>query len=402
MSTSLPIPDGAFAGVINELETDSTPARPRIAVPPPGAPNVLVVMLDDVGFGAASTFGGPIPTPALDRVAAGGLRYNQFHTTALCSPTRAALLTGRNHHSVHMGGIAEIAYGFPGYDGIIPRSTATIAEILRQHGYSTAMFGKAHVTPIWESSAAGPFDRWPTGLGFERFYGFLGGEASQWEPALFDQTTPIEPHVGRTDYHLSEDLADRTIEWLRQLQGVAPGKPFFAYLSPGATHAPHHVWPAWIERFRGRFDGGWDRLREETHARQLELGVIPPGTLLTPRPEQIPAWDDYPDRYKPVAARLMEVYAGFLAHVDAQVGRVLDAIDELGLADDTLVLYLMGDNGASAEGTEHGVWSAPSFQNGFPEDPSGSWPTSRTSGRRARRTTTTRPGRGPSTRRSSG
>jgi arylsulfatase len=226
-------------------------------------------MLDDVGFGAASTFGGPIPTPTLDRVAANGVRYNQFHTTALCSPTRAALLTGRNHHTAHMGGIAEIAYGFPGYDGIIPRSTATIAEILRLHGYSTAMFGKAHVTPLWESSPAGPFDRWPTGLGFERFYGFLGGEVSQWEPALYDQTTPIEPHVGRDDYHLTEDLADRTIEWLRQQQGVAPDKPFFIYFSPGATHAPHHAWPEWIERFKGRFDGGWDDLRAQIHARQL-------------------------------------------------------------------------------------------------------------------------------------
>jgi arylsulfatase A-like enzyme len=369
MSTSIPLPDQPFTGVIDELETESTPSRPRIVVPRPGAPNIVIVMLDDVGFGAASTFGGPIPTPSLDRVAAGGVWYNQFHTTALCSPTRAALLTGRNHHCAHMGGITEIAYGFPGYDGVIPRSTATVAEILRINGYSTAMFGKAHVTPLWESSAAGPFDRWPTGLGFERFYGFLGGETSQWEPALYDQTTPIEPHLGRVDYHLTEDLADRTIEWLRQQNGVAPGKPFFVYFAPGATHAPHQVWPEWSERFRGHFDDGWDQLRETIHARQLELGVIPPGTLLTPRPEQIPAWDEYPERYRPVAARLMEVYAGFLAHTDAQVGRVLDAIEELGKADDTLVIYLMGDNGASAEGTEHGAWSAPSFQNGFPEDP---------------------------------
>ena len=199
------------------------------------------------------------------------------------------------------------------------------------------MFGKAHVTPMWETSPAGPFDRWPTGLGFERFYGFLGGEASQWEPALYDQTTPIEPYVGREDYHLTEDLADRTIEWMRLQRAAAPGKPFFAYFSPGATHAPHHVWPAWIERFRGRFDDGWDALREEIHARQLELGIIPPGTALTPRPDQIPSWDEYPDRYKPVAARLMEVYAGFLAHTDAQVGRLLDALDDLGVADNTLV-----------------------------------------------------------------
>jgi len=369
MAQTLPLPEPAFSGVIHELATESTPARPEIQYPPAGAPNVVVVMYDDVGFGAASTFGGPVPTPALDRVAAGGVSYNRFHTTALCSPTRAALLTGRNHHSAHMGGISEIAYGFPGYDGIIPRSTATVAEVLRLNGYSTAMFGKAHVTPMWETSPAGPFDRWPTGLGFERFYGFLGGEASQWEPALYDQTTPIEPYVGRDDYHLTEDLADHTIEWMRLQKAAAPNKPFFVYFSPGATHAPHHVWPEWIEKFRGRFDDGWDALREEIHARQLELGVIPPGTALTPRPDQIPSWDEYPDRFKPVARRLMEVYAGFLAHTDAQVTRLLDALDDLGQADNTLVVYLMGDNGASGEGTVHGAWSSPSFQNGEPEDP---------------------------------
>jgi arylsulfatase len=369
VSVVLPGPERPFLGTIAELAADATPARPEIDLPPKGAPNVVVVMFDDVGFGAAGTFGGPVPTPALDRVAAQGLAYNQFHTTAMCSPTRAALLTGRNHHSAHMGAISEIAYGFPGYDGIIPRSTATVAEILRLNGYNTAMFGKAHVTPMWEASPAGPFDRWPTGLGFERFYGFLGGEASQWEPALYDQTTPIEPHVGRDDYHLTEDLADRTIEWMRLQKAAAPDKPFFVYFSPGATHAPHHVWPEWSEKFQGQFDDGWDALRERIHARQLELGLIPEGTLLTPRPEQIPAWADYPDRYKPVARRLMEVYAGFLAHTDAQVGRLLDALDDLGQAENTLVVYLVGDNGASAEGTLHGAWSCPSFQNGEPEDP---------------------------------
>ncbi len=370
MTTRLPIPEPPFAGVIHELATVSTPSRPEIQYPPAGAPNVIVVMYrrrrvrgrQHVRRPGADA--GPRP-----RRRGWRFRYNRFHTTALCSPTRAALLTGRNHHSAHMGGISEIAYGFPGYDGIIPRSTATVAEILRLNGYSTAMFGKAHVTPMWETSPAGPFDRWPTGLGFERFYGFLGGEASQWEPALYDQTTPIEPYVGRDDYHLTEDLADRTIEWMRLQKAAAPDKPFFVYFSPGATHAPHHVWPEWISKFRGRFDGGWDALREEIHARQLELGVIPEGTVLTPRPEQIPSWDEYPDRYKPVARRLMEVYAGFLAHTDAQVGRVLDALDDLGQAENTLVVYLMGDNGASAEGTMHGAWSSPSFQNGEPEDP---------------------------------
>ncbi|EFG79052.1 arylsulfatase [Mycobacterium parascrofulaceum ATCC BAA-614] len=347
----------------------STPVRPSIVYPPAGAPNVVVALLDDVGFGAASTFGGPVPTPALDRVAGAGLRYNQFHTTALCSPTRAALLTGRNHHSAHMGTICEIAYGLPGYDSVIPQSTATVAEVLRLNGYSTALFGKAHFTPTWETGPAGPFDRWPTGLGFERFYGFLGGDTSQYEPALYDQITPIEPYAGRDDYHLTEDLADRAIEWIRLQQTSAPDKPFFVYFAPGATHSPHHVWPEWSDRFAGHFDDGWDALRERTHARQLEMGIIPSGTRLTPRPEQIPAWADYDDRYKPVARRLMEVYAGFLAHTDAQIGRIVDALDELGQWDDTLFIYLCGDNGASGEGTLHGAWSSPAFQNGMPEDP---------------------------------
>ncbi|OCB28112.1 arylsulfatase [Mycobacterium malmoense] len=347
----------------------STPVRPSIVHPPAGAPNVVVVLLDDVGFGAASTFGGPVPTPALDRVAGAGLRYNQFHTTSLCSPTRAALLTGRNHHSAHMGTICEIAYGLPGYDSVIPQSTATVAEVLRLNGYSTALFGKAHFTPTWETGPAGPFDRWPTGLGFERFYGFLGGDTSQYEPALYDQITPIEPYVGRDDYHLTEDLADRAIEWIRLQHTSAPDKPFFVYFAPGATHSPHHVWPEWSDRFAGKFDDGWDALRERTYARQLEMGIIPSDTGLTPRPEQIPAWADYDDRYKPVARRLMEVYAGFLAHTDAQIGRIVDAVDELGQWDDTLFIYLCGDNGASGEGTLHGAWSSPAFQNGMPEDP---------------------------------
>ncbi len=348
---------------------DSTPVTPSITYPPAGAPNVVVVLLDDVGFGAASTFGGPVPTPALDRVAGAGLRYNQFHTTALCSPTRAALLTGRNHHSAHMGTICEIAYGFPGYDSVIPQSTATVAEVLRMSGYSTALFGKAHFTPTWETGPAGPFDRWPTGLGFERFYGFLGGDTSQYEPALYDQTTPVEPYLGRDDYHLTEDLADRAIDWIRLQKTSAPDKPFFLYFAPGATHSPHQVWPEWSEKFAGQFDDGWDALRERTFARQLELGIIPSNARLTPRPEQIPAWEDYDDRFKPVARRLMEVYAGFLAHTDVQVERLIDAIHELGQWENTLFVYLCGDNGASAEGTIHGAWSSPAFQNGLPEDP---------------------------------
>lgn len=365
----LPRAEKPFGGVVNPSAADSTPVTPAITYPPADAPNVVVVLLDDVGFGASSTFGGPVPTPALDRIAANGLRYNQFHTTALCSPTRAALLTGRNHHSAHMGTICEIAYGFPGYDSVLPQSTATVAQVLRMNGYNTALFGKAHLTPTWEIGPAGPFDRWPTGLGFERFYGFLGGDTSQYEPALYDQTTPVEPYVGRDDYHLSEDLADKAIEWIRLQQTSAPGKPFFVYFAPGATHSPHQVWPEWSDRFAGQFDDGWDALRDRIFARQIELGIVPAGTRLTPRPEQIPGWADYDNRYKPVARRLMEVYAGFLAHTDAQIERVIHAIDELGQWDNTLFIYVCGDNGASAEGTLHGAWSCPAFQNGLPEDP---------------------------------
>ncbi|NOK12702.1 arylsulfatase [Corallococcus exercitus] len=357
------------AGEQRTPTADVQPDRPSILMPPQGAPNVVIVLLDDVGFGASSAFGGPIPMPTLEALARQGLRYNQFHTTAMCSPSRAALLTGRNHHSAHMGALTEIATGLPGYDSAIPKSVATTAEVLRQRGYNTAWFGKGHCTPMWEVSAAGPFDRWPTGLGFERFYGFLGGETSQWEPALYDQTTPVAPYRGREGYHLSEDLADQCIGWIRNQKTAAPDKPFYIYFAPGAGHNPHHVAREWIDRFKGQFDQGWDALREETWRRQLALGVIPPGTKLTPRPEQIPSWEGYPDRYKPVASRLMEVYAGFLAHADAQIGRVVEAIQDLGVWDNTLFIYIVGDNGASAEGTPHGAWSSPSYQNGVPEDP---------------------------------
>ncbi len=336
---------------------------------PKGAPNIVLILLDDVGFGTCGTFGGPVPTPALDRVAANGVRFNQFHTTALCSPTRAAMLTGRNHHTVHMGGIPEGANVFPGYDSVIPKEAASVAEILKQSGYSTAAFGKWHLTPLWEQTLAGPFDRWPTGLGFERFYGILNAEASQWEPPMFDQTTPVMPYEGRDDYHMTEDIADKAIAWMRVQKASQPDKPFFSYIATGAMHCPHHVGPEWIDKFKGQFDQGWDELRREIFERQLAMGVIPEGTTLTPRPDEVPSWEEYPDRYKPVASRLMEVFAGFLAHTDAQIGRVLDAVEEMGEADNTLFMYITGDNGASAEGTIHGAWSAPSFQNGIPEDP---------------------------------
>ena len=369
MTTSLPRPTPRFTGEIGRLMKESTPRRLEAAQAPEGAPNVIVILLDDVGFGSFGTFGGPIPTPGLDYVAARGIRYNQFHTTALCSPTRAALLTGRNHHSVHMGGITEIANSFPAYDSAIPPESATVAQVLRLSGYSTSCFGKWHLAPSWEQSPSGPFDRWPTGMGFDRFYGILGAEASQWEPPVYDQTTPISPHLDRPGYHLTEDLADQAITWMQRQKGSTPNRPFFCYFSTPAVHAPHHVAQEWIDKFKGQFDDGWDALREHIHKRQLELNVIPVGTALTQRPVQIPAWNDYPNEYKPVARRLMETFAGFLAHTDAQIHRVLQAIEDLGEMDNTLVIYITGDNGASGEGTVHGAWSAPSFQNGRHEDP---------------------------------
>ncbi len=368
-TANLPHATRPFTGEVGRLFADSKPSKLTRDGAPAGAPNILLVLLDDVGFGSFGTFGGPVPTPTLDKISRLGLRYNQFHTTALCSPTRAAMLTGRNHHSVHMGGITEIANSFPGYDSAIPPEAATIAQVLRMSGYATSCFGKWHLTPSWEQSPAGPFDRWPTGLGFDKFYGIIGAESSQWEPPVYDQTTPIAPHVGKPDYHLTEDLADQAITWIERQQASRPNQPFFTYFATPALHAPHHVAREWIEKFKGKFDGGWDSLRAEIYARQLALGVIPPDTALTARPEQIPSWADYPERFRPVASRLMETFAGFLAHTDVQVGRVVEAIERLGIMDNTLVVYITGDNGASAEGTVHGAWSAPSFQNGVPEDP---------------------------------
>ena len=301
-----------------------------------------------------------------------------------------------------MGGITEIANSFPAYDSVIPKESATMAEVLKLSGYNTACFGKWHLTPSWEQNPAGPYDRWPTGLGFERFYGILGAEASHWEPPVYDQITPIEPHLDRDDYHLSEDLADQAIDWMARQKASAPDKPFFCYFAPAAVHAPHHVAPEWIDRFKGQFDDGWDALRERTFERQLATGIIPEGTQLTPRPDQIPSWDDYPDRYKPVARRLMEVFAGFLAHTDAQVLRVIEALEELGCFEDTLVIYLTGDNGASAEGTIHGAWSAPRFKMESMRTLSGCLNTWMTSALIAARTISTWAGLGRSIHRFSG
>ncbi len=366
----LPMPDLPPSGSLTTYDakdpaTSFPPIEPLL--PPTGAPNVVVVLLDDVGFGASSTFGGPCETPTADRLAGGGLRYNRFHTTALCAPTRQALLTGRNHHSVGMGSITETATSAPGNSSLRPNTKAPLATTLKLNGYSTAQFGKCHEVPVWQSSPMGPFDAWPTGGGgFETFYGFIGGENNQWDPALYSGTTPVEPPATPEEgYHLTEDLTDRAVSWMRQQKALMPDKPFFVYFAPGATHAPHHVPKEWIERHQGRFDDGWDALRERTFARQKELGVIPPDTELTERHDEIPAWDDMPDELKPVLARQMEVYAGFLEHTDHHVGRLIDAIDDLGVLDDTIVYYIIGDNGASAEGTVNGAFNEMANFNGM-------------------------------------
>ncbi|TWD80066.1 arylsulfatase [Kribbella amoyensis] len=357
----LPIPDRPATGPVTFDAKDPDASFPPIEplYPPAGAPNVLVVLIDDCGFGAASTFGGPVRTPAFDRLAAGGLRYTRFHTTALCSPTRAALLSGRNHHTVGMGGITEIATSAPGYNSLRPNTCAPLAETLKLNGYSTAQFGKCHEVPVWQTSPLGPFDNWPSGGGgFGHFYGFIGGETNQYAPALYRDTVPVEPdRTPEEGYHFTEDMTDHAIAWVRQQKALMPARPFFVYYAPGATHAPHHVPREWSERYRGQFDQGWDALREETIARQKKLGVIPPEAELTARPAEIPSWEEMPVDLRPVLARQMEVYAGFLEHTDHHVGRLIDALTELEVLDDTLVYLIIGDNGASAEGDVHGSFN---------------------------------------------
>jgi arylsulfatase A-like enzyme len=357
----LPIADRAYAGLITYDAKDPDTSFPPIEPlrPPEEAPNVLIVLIDDVGFGASSAFGGPCATPTAERLAANGLKYNRFHTTALCSPTRQALLTGRNHHSVGMGGITEIATSAPGYSSIRPNTAAPIAETLKLNGYSTAQFGKCHEVPVWETSPMGPFDGWPAGGGgFEYFYGFIGGEAHQYFPALYEGTIPVEPEkTPEEGYHLMEDMTDRAITWVRQQKALMPDKPFFVYFAPGATHAPHHVPKEWADKYEGKFDQGWDKLREETLERQKSLGVVPPDTELTKRHEEIPAWDDMPKELVPVLTRQMEIYAGFLEYTDHHVGRLIDALADLEILEDTLVYYMIGDNGASAEGTLNGTFN---------------------------------------------
>ncbi|KAA1173835.1 arylsulfatase [Marinobacter salinexigens] len=373
--TVLPIKSPEFKGNISETFENSTQDYPQPVTPPDGAPNVVVVLIDDFGFGHPGTFGGPVPTPNLDRLAEEGLRYNTFHTTAICSPTRSALLTGRNHHQVGFGTITELSTGYPGYHSIWSSETASIAEILKDNGYNTAAFGKWHNTPDWETSPIGPFDHWPTGLGFEYFYGFQGGETSQWEPQLFRNTTPVEPEKTPDEgYHLTEDLADDAIAWINQQQSIAPDKPFFVYFAPGATHAPLHAPQEWIDRFDGQFDQGWDKVREETLERQKGLGVVPQNTRLTPRPKEIEAWDSLSDDAKTLYAKHQEAFAGFAAHTDHHIGRMLDAVRALPDGDNTLVIYIAGDNGPSAEGSPTGTLNNIMTQNGVPDTVEGQLP----------------------------
>jgi arylsulfatase len=356
----LPVPAYQAAGKVGRTVADSDAVDwPELVRAPKGAPNVVVIMTDDVGFGASEVFGGPIPTPTYARLAASGLKYNRFHTTALCSPSRAALLTGRNHHVASTGIIMEFSTPFPGYHSIVSKSVGTLGDILTGNGYGTAWFGKNHNVPDWMTTPAGPFTLWPTGLGFEYFYGFLGADAHQFRPAVFEGTIPVDPYLGHEDtYHLDADLADHAIQWIRLRKAVDPAKPFFAYYTPGTAHAPHHAPAEWIEKFRGKFDQGWDKQRIETFERQKKIGVIPPDAILNPTPDDYRKWDDLSDDMKKVCAREMECYAAMLAHCDYQIGRVIDAIDELGELDNTLIVYIQGDNGSSAEDpTGHGLTS---------------------------------------------
>lgn len=357
----LPVPDRPHVGATMFDAKHPEAVYPAIEPirPPEGAPNILLVLMDDAGFGSSSAFGGPCHTPTFERLAANGLRYTRFHTTAICSPTRQAMLTGRNHHSVGMGTVADMATSAPGYTSVRPNTAATIAETLRLNGYSTAQFGKCHEVPVWETSPMGPFDRWPTGTnGFEYFYGFIGGETSQFYPSLTEGRRPVRPErTPEEGYHFTDDIATRARRWLGQQRSLTPDKPFFLYWAPGATHAPIHLPEDWLDRYRGAFDRGWDVVREETFARQKELGVIPADCELTARPEGIPAWDDVSEDMKPVLARQMELYAAFLEHTDYHLGRIVDALEEHGVLENTLIYVITGDNGASGEGTLNGTWN---------------------------------------------
>ena len=363
----LPRPDFHFTGQVGRTYQDSDPAQfPQPVAAPKGAPNIVLILLDDVGFGQFSTFGGGVPSPTMDRLAKEGLRFNRFHTTALCSPTRAALITGRNHHSTSFAGITEAATGYDGYCCVLPRNCGTVGEVLRQNGYMTAWVGKNHNTPTWETSAAGPFDRWANGLGFDYFYGFNAGDMNHWNPLLFENRDLV-PASDDPDYHLTEDLADRAIAWVRKVKSIAPDRPYFLYVAPGATHAPHQAPQSWIDKFKGQFDMGWDAYRQQTLERQKKLGVVPKDTQLTERSRGLPAWESLNADQKRLYARMMEVFAAYGAQVDAAMGRVIDAVKELPDADNTMIIYIAGDNGSSAEGGLEGSLNENLFFNGFPE-----------------------------------
>jgi len=350
-----------------DLDARNAKMPPNFEVKAPvGAPNVVIILIDDLGFGATAVYGGPIPTPTLQRLSQDGLRYNNFHTTALCSPTRAALKAGRNHHTVNMGFITEMGTGFPGATGSIPNATAPVAETLRLNGYSTAAFGKWHETAAWETSVSGPFDRWPTHQGFDKFYGFIGGETNQWAPYLYDGVTQVEL-TNDPNYHFMADMTDKAVAWIKYQKAMTPDKPFFVYFAPGATHAPHHVPQEWIAKWKGKFDQGWDKMREETFARQLKSGIIPAGTKLAPKPAAIRDWDKLSADEKRLYARQMEVFAAYLDYTDSQIGRMLKAVEDAGQADNTLVFYIAGDNGASAEGGENGMFNEYTYFNGVSE-----------------------------------
>ena len=373
----IPPPPLPFGGVIKESYLDSTPYWPPRVVPPKSAPNILLIMTDDQGYGVSGTFGGVIPTPALDRVAKAGLRYTQFNSTALCSPTRAALITGRNHHSAGFGVISELSTGYPGYDSVISPEKACIGTILRDNGYATSWFGKNHNTPAFQLSEAGPYDQWPSGMGFEYFYGYMGGETDQWTPFLFRDHTQIFPWVGRNDYNLTTDMADEAIKYMRDLNAAAPDKPFLVYYVPGGTHTPHQPKKEWIEKFKGKFDMGYEKLREQIFANQKKLGVIPENTQLTPWPDgqaeyagaKLPKWDSLSLVQKKLFARQAEVFAAYAAYTDHEIGRVIQAVEDMGKLDNTLIIYICGDNGTSAEGTLYGTYNQLTAYNGILDVP---------------------------------
>jgi arylsulfatase len=364
--TGLPIPDPVYP-VSKVLDVRNAIAPPGFEVKAPaGAPNVVIVLVDDLGFAGTSTFGGPVPTPTFDRMASQGLHYNNFHTTAVCSPTRAAIKSGRNHHVNNMGGIIETGTAFPGNTGKIPNNVAPVAEILRHNGYSTAAFGKWHETAAWEASVSGPHDRWPTHQGFDKFYGFLGGETNQWAPFIYDGTHPVELPED-PDYHFLTDMTDQAVAWIKYQKALTPERPFFVYYAPGATHAPHHVPQEWIARWKGKFDQGWDSLREEILARQIEQGIVPEGTPLAPKPSAIPDWDTLSADEKKLFAHQVEVFAAYVDMTDHEIGRVVQAIEDVGQLDNTLVFFVYGDNGTSAEGGRNGMFSEMTYFNGVQE-----------------------------------